>query len=140
MYGNYWHAKHTRELMHRPLTHATLTGRNDGVPHISQKTRRHHSRAVREALSTRAAPLLTNRRFCACAVFRIKKELAKRRDFIPRFMESSQTSVEQGSKGSSWHPHISHYQTCDSWPPISDSLHFPRWGGGRRRNVRSIKG
>lgn len=102
--------------------------------------RRHHSHVLCEAPKKRVCTTLMNGCFWASIIFNIKKEVVKRRDFIPCFMESSQTSVEHWSKCSSWHPYISHYRTCDSWPPISDSLHFPQWDGGRRRNVRSIEG
>lgn len=63
----------------------------------------------------------------------LKGELVKAsvgfcRDSIRCFMESSQTRVEQWSKLCSWHPHVSHYQTSDSWSPISDRLHFSTLG------------
>lgn len=123
--------------MHRFLTHATLTKLNGGFPHNSQKIR--HS-TVWEALKKSVCTTLTY-----CVIFNIKKGVGERntvfhRDFILCFLESSHTSVEQWSKHYSWHPSISCYQTCDSWPTISEGLHSPQCDGGRRRNVKSIKG
>lgn len=62
------------------------------------------------------------------------------RDFILCFLESSHTLEERWSKQYYWHPFISRYQTCDSWPTISEGLHSPQCDGGWRRNARSIKG
>lgn len=120
--------------MHGFLTHATLTKHNDGFPCNSQNMR--HS-AVWEA------PKKTTLAYCV--IFNIKRGVDKwtavlHRDFILCFLESSHASVERWSKHYSWHPYMSHYQTCDSWPTISEGLHSPQCDGGRRRNVRNIKG
>lgn len=93
-------------------------------PVFHKKTRRHRSHAVWEA------PEETH---WACIIFNVKRGAGERqrgfcRDSIRCFMESSQTRVEQWSKLCSWHPHVSHYQTSDSWSPISDRLHFSTLG------------
>lgn len=123
--------------MHRFLTHATLTNLMVAFPIIRKRgVTAQYGKPWRKAFAT----LLTY-----FVIFNIKRGVGKwtpvfHRDFILCFLESSHTSVEQWSKHYSWHSYISCYQTCDSWPTISEGLHSPQCNGGRRRNVRSIKG
>lgn len=84
----------TRVSSRTALSHMQpLAGRHDGIPRISQKTRRHRSHAVWEAPKKHIEP----------ASFSILKgELVKAsvvfcRDFIRCFMESSHTWAEQWS-------------------------------------------